>query len=52
MLNVTYAGTHFTNGQPDNSTACTTFFDQVGYVMGTSASLFNVSILILVTRRP
>ncbi|KAN0111415.1 phospholipase B [Russula decolorans] len=41
MVNITYAGTHLTNGQPDNSTACTTFFEQIGFVMGTSASLFN-----------
>ncbi|KAF8499632.1 phospholipase B [Russula emetica] len=41
MINITYAGTHLSNGQPDNSTACTTFFDQIGFVMGTSASLFN-----------
>jgi lysophospholipase len=43
MVNITYAGTHLTNGQPDNSTACTTFFDQTGFIMGTSASFFNVS---------
>jgi lysophospholipase len=52
MVNISYAGTHLTNGQPDNSTACTTFFDQTGFIMGTSASLFNVSVLTLVTRRP
>jgi lysophospholipase len=52
MVNITYVGTHLTNGQPDNSTACTTSFDQVGFIMGTSASLFNVSVFILVTRRP
>ena len=44
MVNVSYVGTHLTNGQPDNATACTTQFDQTGFVMGTSASLFNVSI--------
>ncbi|KAI0044217.1 phospholipase B [Auriscalpium vulgare] len=41
MLNLTYAGTHLVNGQPANSTACVTGFDQAGFVMGTSASLFN-----------
>ncbi|KAI0271146.1 phospholipase B [Russula aff. rugulosa BPL654] len=41
MVNITYAGTLLTNGQPDNSTACTTFFDQIGFIMGTSASFFN-----------
>ncbi|KAF8499635.1 phospholipase B [Russula emetica] len=43
MVNITYAGTHLTNGQPDNNTACTTFFDQTGFIMGTSASFFNAS---------
>jgi lysophospholipase len=43
MVNISYAGTHLTNGQPDNDTACTTQFDQAAFIMGTSASLFNVS---------
>lgn len=41
-MNLTYAGTHLTNGKPDNGSACVTGFDQAGFVMGTSASLFNV----------
>ncbi|KAI0268896.1 phospholipase B [Gloeopeniophorella convolvens] len=41
MVNVSYAGTHLNNGQPDNATACVTGFDETGFVMGTSASLFN-----------
>ncbi|KAI0063507.1 phospholipase B [Artomyces pyxidatus] len=41
MTNLTYIGTHLTNGVPDNSTACVNGFDQAGYMMGTSASLFN-----------
>ncbi|EJD02796.1 phospholipase B [Fomitiporia mediterranea MF3/22] len=41
MVNLTYAGTHFNNGTPPNNTACVTGFDQAGFVMGTSASLFN-----------
>ncbi|KAI0314922.1 phospholipase B [Amylostereum chailletii] len=41
MMNLTYVGTHLKNGQPDNDTACVTGFDQTGFVMGTSASLFN-----------
>ena len=44
MANLTYAGTHLNNGNPDNSSACVTRFDQAGYIMGTSASLFNVSV--------
>ena len=43
MVNLTYAGTHLTDGLPDNSTSCVTAFDQAGFMMGTSASLFNVS---------
>jgi hypothetical protein len=43
MMNLSYAGTHLTNGQPDNNTACVTGFDDTGFMMGTSASLFNVS---------
>ncbi|KAI0339795.1 phospholipase B [Trametopsis cervina] len=41
MMNLTYAGTHLTEGRPDNGTACVTAFDQAGFIMGTSASLFN-----------
>jgi len=41
MTNLTYVGTHLNNGQPDNSTSCVTGFDQAGFVMGTSSSLFN-----------
>ncbi|KAH9972599.1 phospholipase B [Lactifluus volemus] len=41
MMNMSYAGTHLTNGRPDNDTACVTGFDDTGFMMGTSASLFN-----------
>ncbi|TFK44639.1 phospholipase B [Crucibulum laeve] len=40
-MNLTYAGTHLSNGKPDNGSACVTGFDQAGFIMGTSASLFN-----------
>lgn len=43
MVNITYAGTNFNNGAPPNDTGCVTGFDQAGFMMGTSASLFNVS---------
>ena len=43
---MTYGGTLLNNGQPTNGTACTTAFDQTGFMMGTSASLFNVSVFI------
>ena len=42
MVNLTYVGTHLLNGKPDNDTACVTGFDQAGFVIGTSSSLFNV----------
>ncbi|KAI0028749.1 phospholipase B [Vararia minispora EC-137] len=41
MMNMTYVGTHLNNGVPPNETACVTGFDQTGFMMGTSASLFN-----------
>ncbi|KAJ7647403.1 phospholipase B [Roridomyces roridus] len=40
-MNLTYAGTHLTNGKADNGSACVTGFDQAGFIMGSSASLFN-----------
>ncbi|KAJ7072397.1 phospholipase B [Mycena amicta] len=40
-MNLTYAGTHLTNGKSDNGSSCVTGFDQAGFIMGTSASLFN-----------
>ena len=42
MVNLTYVGTHLLNGKPDNDTGCVTGFDQAGFVIGTSSSLFNV----------
>lgn len=45
MVNITFAGTHLTEGKPDNTTSCVTGFDQAGFMMGTSASLFNVCTL-------
>jgi lysophospholipase len=42
MVNLTYAGTHLANGVPPNSTGCVTGFDEAGFMMGSSASLFNV----------
>ncbi|EPQ56964.1 hypothetical protein GLOTRDRAFT_73425 [Gloeophyllum trabeum ATCC 11539] len=41
MVNMSFAGTHFVNGTPPNDTACVTGFDQAGFIMGSSASLFN-----------
>ncbi|KAJ7783055.1 phospholipase B [Mycena metata] len=40
-MNLSYAGTHLTNGKADNGSACVKGFDQAGFMMGTSASLFN-----------
>lgn len=38
-----YVGTNFTNGSPTTD-QCVTGFDNVGFVMGTSSSLFNVAL--------
>ncbi|KAF9071127.1 phospholipase B [Rhodocollybia butyracea] len=40
-VNLTFAGTPMTNSKPVNASACVTGFDQAGFMMGTSASLFN-----------
>ncbi|KAJ6586847.1 phospholipase B [Mycena vulgaris] len=40
-MNLTYAGTHLANGKAANGSACVKGFDQAGFIMGTSASLFN-----------
>jgi lysophospholipase len=42
-MNLTFVGTRLTEGRPDNGTACVVGLDQAGFVMGTSAALFNVS---------
>ena len=44
MMNISYVGTHLDNGVPPNSTGCVRGFDEAGFMMGTSASLFNVRI--------
>lgn len=49
-MNLTYVGTHLSNGKPANGSACVTGFDQAGFIMGTSASLFNVGSLTRTTR--
>ncbi|KAF8161040.1 phospholipase B [Crassisporium funariophilum] len=40
-MNLSYAGTHLSNGKPENGSSCVTGFDEAGFIMGTSASLFN-----------
>lgn len=40
-----YIGTRVTNGQPDDSSVCVQGFDNAGFVMGTSSSLFNQFLL-------
>ncbi|EMC99663.1 hypothetical protein BAUCODRAFT_30039 [Baudoinia panamericana UAMH 10762] len=37
-----YVGTNFSNGRPTSNDRCVTGFDNVGFVYGTSSSLFNV----------
>jgi len=40
-----YIGSNFTNGQIDQSQRCVRGFDNLGFVMGTSSSLFNSILL-------
>lgn len=40
-----YIGTNVTNGVPDDADRCTKGFDNAGFLMGTSSSLFNILIL-------
>lgn len=40
-----YLGSNVTNGQPVNNTACVAGFDNGGFILGTSSSLFNQFIL-------
>ncbi|KIM83371.1 hypothetical protein PILCRDRAFT_819610 [Piloderma croceum F 1598] len=44
MVNMTFAGTNLTNGNPDNGSSCVTGFDQAGFVMGASSALFRPSL--------
>ncbi|KAJ7581090.1 phospholipase B [Mycena floridula] len=39
--NMKFVGTQLSNGLPANSTACVTGFDDAGFLMGSSSSLFN-----------
>ena len=49
-MNLTYAGTHLNNGRSINGSSCVTGFDQAGFVMGSSASLFNVRLFLLLVK--
>lgn len=40
-----YLGTNFTNGATDSSSSCVTGLDNIGFVYGTSSTLFNQIIL-------
>ncbi|PWW80118.1 lysophospholipase [Tuber magnatum] len=42
---IEYIGSNVTNGVPDESGVCVRGFDNVGFVMGTSSSLFNILII-------
>ncbi|KAK6065054.1 Lysophospholipase [Seiridium cupressi] len=42
---IQYVGSNFTNGSVSESGSCVNGFDQYGFVMGTSSSLFNQFIL-------
>ncbi|PPQ68206.1 hypothetical protein CVT25_015038 [Psilocybe cyanescens] len=40
-MNLSFAGTHLNSGRSLNGSACVVGFDQAGFIMGSSASLFN-----------
>lgn len=40
-----YLGSNVTNGVPVNSSSCTRGFDNAGFILGTSSSLFNIGLL-------
>ncbi|KAI5809099.1 lysophospholipase [Peziza echinospora] len=40
-----YIGTNVTNGKPDDSKRCIRGFDNAGFILGTSSSLFNIGLL-------
>ena len=42
MAPMAYSGTHLVNGIASSPSACVTGFDQVAFMMGSSASIFNV----------
>ena len=44
FVDLRFLGTHLINGNPDNSSACVTGFDQASFIFGTSSSSFNVRI--------
>lgn len=45
FADIQYLGTEVDNGKPLNDSACVEGFDNVGFVLGTSSSLFNQFIL-------
>ena len=49
-MNLSYSGTHLVNGRSSNGSSCVMGFDQAGFIMGTSASLFNVRISSALTK--
>jgi lysophospholipase len=44
MADIQYIGTTLVNGQPENSSACVTGFDQASFLIGTVSSLWNVRV--------
>ncbi|GAA5896529.1 uncharacterized protein JCM6883_006934 [Sporobolomyces salmoneus] len=41
LIPIEYTGTALSNGQPANSSSCVNAFENAGFVMGSSAALFN-----------
>lgn len=50
MMNLSYAGTQLISGRPANNTACVTGFDEAGFMIGTSSSLFDVGVWVIICR--
>ena len=48
FVDIRFMGTNLINGKPANSSACVTEFDQTAFIFGTSSSLFNVRICVLI----
>lgn len=44
-----FLGTAASNGKPNTTDGCITGYDNMGYIMGTSATLFNVAIYELIS---
>lgn len=44
FIDTKYLGTYLNNGKPKDTSSCVTGFDNVGFIFGTSSSIFNILI--------